>query len=258
MGVMQKFNEPNIITTSTDKLFNWARKNSLWPMQFGLACCAIEMMATGMSHNDLDRFGAGFFPASPRQSDVMIVSGTVSTKLAERMTRLYEQMPEPKWVIAMGACAISGGPFLDGYSVLMGADRVIPVDVYVPGCPPRPEALIFGVMTLQKKVERDRQVGYEKPRSALVTEDGEFLEYLPEREYTNISEGTAPRFEGIKPLKRTYVFERKGMPPAAQTDVGWIPEKEHAEQGGGQEEPASPKGSPDYSAKKPDESKDEG
>src|ERR687893_152188 len=164
MGVMQQFNEPNMITTSTDKLFNWARKNSLWPLQFGLACCAIEMMSTGMAHNDLDRFGAGFFTASPRQAAVMIVSGTVSTKMAERMTRLYEQMPEPKWVIAMGACAISGGPFLDGYSVLMGADRVIPVDVYVPGCPPRPEALIFGIMTLQKKIERDQQVGYERPR----------------------------------------------------------------------------------------------
>jgi NADH-quinone oxidoreductase subunit B len=113
-------------------------------------------------------------------------------------------------------------------------------------------------MTLQKKVERDRQVGYEKPRSALVTEDGEFLEYLPEREYTEISEGKAPRFGDIRPLKRTYVFERKGMPPAAQTDVGWVPEKEHAEEGGGQEEPASPKGSPDYSAKKTGESKDEG
>ena len=223
MGVMQQFNEPNIVTTSTDKLFNWARKNSLWPLQFGLACCAIEMMSTGMAHNDLDRFGAGFFAASPRQADVMIVSGTVSTKMAERMTRLYEQMPEPKWVIAMGACAISGGPFLDGYSVLMGADRVIPVDVYVPGCPPRPEALIFGIMTLQKKIERDQQVGYERPRPALVDEDGTINEYLPEREYTGISEGKAPRLEGIRPLKRTYVFERAGMPPASQTDVGWVP-----------------------------------
>ena len=223
MGVMQRFNEPNILTTSTDKLFNWARKNSLWPLQFGLACCAIEMMSTGMAHNDLDRFGAGFFVGSPRQADVMIVSGTVSTKMAERMTRLYEQMPDPKWVIAMGACAISGGPFLDGYSVLMGADRVIPVDVYVPGCPPRPEALIFGILTLQKKIERDRQVGYERPRPALVDDEGGVMEYLPEREYGEISEGKAPRFEGIKPLQRTYVFEREGMPPGPQTEVGWVP-----------------------------------
>ena len=265
MGLMQKFNEPNILTASSDKLFNWARKNSLWPLQFGLACCAIEMMSTGMAHNDLDRFGAGFFSASPRQADVMIVSGTVSTKMAERMTRLYEQMPEPKWVIAMGVCAISGGPFLDGYSVLMGADRVIPVDVYVPGCPPRPEALIFGIMTLQKKIERDTQVGYEKPRPALVDDEGNVMEYLPEREYQGVSEGKAPRFEGIGSLERTYVFEREGMPPASMTDVGWIPkeareklkEQQKAEkaqkaaadgeaasvqQNGSPEEPADPKG----------------
>jgi NADH-quinone oxidoreductase subunit B len=220
---MQSFSEPNIITTSTDRVFNWARKNSLWPLQFGLACCAIEMMSTGMGHNDLERFGSSPFMSSPRQADVMIVSGTVSTKMAERMTRLYEQMPEPKWVIAMGACAISGGPFLDGYSVLMGADRVIPVDVYVPGCPPRPEALIFGILTLQKKVERDSQVRYDKPRPALVDDEGNIQEYLPEREYANISEGKADRPAGIKEMPRTYVFERKGMPPGPQTDVGWIP-----------------------------------
>lgn len=223
MGVMQSFNEPNIITTSTDRVFNWARKNSLWPLQFGLACCAIEMMSTGMGHNDLERFGSSPFMSSPRQADVMIVSGTVSTKMAERMTRLYEQMPEPKWVIAMGACAISGGPFLDGYSVLMGADRVIPVDVYVPGCPPRPEALIFGILTLQKKVERDSQIRYDKPRPALVDGEGNLQEYLPEREYQNISEGKSDRPSGIKEMPRTYVFERKGMPPGPQTDVGWIP-----------------------------------
>lgn len=220
---MQSFSEPNVITTSTDRVFNWARKNSLWPLQFGLACCAIEMMSTGMAHNDLERFGSSPFMSSPRQADVMIVSGTVSTKMAERMTRLYEQMPEPKWVIAMGACAISGGPFLDGYSVLMGADRVIPVDVYVPGCPPRPEALIFGILTLQKKVERDDQTRYDKPRPALVDDEGNIREYLPEREYQNISEGKSDRPAGIKPMPRTYVFERKGMPPGPQTDVGWIP-----------------------------------
>lgn len=223
MGLIQQFDEPNVITTSTDKVFNWARKNSLWPLQFGLACCAIEMMSTGMAHNDLERFGSSPFMGSPRQADVMIVSGTVSTKMAERMTRLYEQMAEPKWVIAMGACAISGGPFLDGYSVLMGADRVIPVDVYVPGCPPRPEALIFGIMALQKKVERDMQVGRNRPRASLVNEDGTINEYLPEREYTGMSEGIAERFEGVAQLKRTYTFERTGLPPEAMTDTGWVP-----------------------------------
>lgn len=226
MGVMQQFNEPNVITTTTDKAFNWARKNSLWPLQFGLACCAIEMMSTGMAHNDLERFGSSPFMGSPRQADVMIVSGTVSTKMAERMTRLYEQMADPKWVIAMGACAISGGPFLDGYSVLMGADRVIPVDVYVPGCPPRPEALIFGIMTLQKKIEQEKQVGGKvRPAPALVDDDGTVHEYLPEKEYQEISEGKAPQLEGIRHLKRTYTFERKGMPPGPQTDVGWLPKE---------------------------------
>ena len=149
---MQKFNEPNIITTSSDKLFNWARKNSLWPLQFGLACCAIEMMSTGMAHNDLDRFGAGFFTASPRQADVMIVSGTVSTKMAERMTRLYEQMPEPKWVLAMGVCASSGGMF-NNYAVVQGVDHVVPVDMYLPGCPPRPEMLIDAILKLHDQVQ---------------------------------------------------------------------------------------------------------
>ncbi|MBZ0159340.1 NADH-quinone oxidoreductase subunit B family protein [Candidatus Methylomirabilis sp.] len=147
--------DPNVVTTTVEWLFNWARKSSPWPMTFGLACCAIEMMAAGASRFDLDRLGAGVFRPSPRQSDVMIVAGTVTEKMAPRIKTLYEQMPDPKWVIAMGACAISGGPFYyDAYHVVKGVDLLVPVDVYVPGCPPTPEALIFGILTLQDQIMR--------------------------------------------------------------------------------------------------------
>jgi len=147
----------NVLITSVDKLVGWTRRSSVWPMTFGLACCAIEMMATGAAHYDIDRFGSGPFRATPRQADLMIVAGTVSHKMAPRVKRLYDQMPEPKFVMAMGACTISGGPYIKyGYHVLKGVDRVIPVDVYVPGCPPRPEALLEGLFRIQEKIEKER------------------------------------------------------------------------------------------------------
>jgi len=156
MGLVEGRFEPGVVTTSLDWLFNWARKNSPWPLTFGLACCAIEMMAVGMARFDLARFGAEVFRPSPRQSDVMIVAGTVTEKMAPRIKTLYEQMADPKWVIAMGACAISGGPFYyeNQYAIVPGADLIIPVDVYIPGCPPRPEAIIEAILMLEEKITK--------------------------------------------------------------------------------------------------------
>ena len=153
MGILEGRFEESVITASLEQVINWARESSMWPMTFGLACCAIEMMATGASRYDMDRFGAGAFRATPRQADLMIVAGTVNYKMASRVRRLYNQMPDPKFVIAMGACTCGGGPYYKyGYNVVKGVDLVVPVDVYVPGCPPRPEALLEGLMRIQDKV----------------------------------------------------------------------------------------------------------
>lgn len=160
--------------TSLEAIYNWGRGNSLWPLQFGLACCAIEMIATTMARHDLARFGAEVYRPSPRQADLMIVSGTVTKKMAPTVVRLYNQMPEPKYVIAMGACAISGGPFRDGYNVLKGIDRYIPVDVFIPGCPPRPEALLDGIMRLQKKINGQKLLGANPARHADRSESGHY------------------------------------------------------------------------------------
>lgn len=141
-----------VIMAKVDDILNFARSRSLWPVTFGLACCAIEMMTTGNARYDLARFGYEAFRPSPRQADVMIIAGTITKKMAPLIERIYDQMPEPKWVIAMGSCAISGGPFVDSYNVVPGGDTFLPVDVYIPGCPPRPEALIFGMLQLRDKV----------------------------------------------------------------------------------------------------------
>lgn len=148
-----------VILSSVDWLYNWARSGSVWPLQFGLACCAIEMICAAGSRYDIARFGSEVFRPSPRQADLLIVSGTVTKKMAPQVVRIFNQMPEPKYVIAMGACAISGGPFKQGYNVLKGIDRYIPVDVYIPGCPPRPEAVLHSLMTLQKSIRGQRTLG---------------------------------------------------------------------------------------------------
>jgi NADH-quinone oxidoreductase subunit B len=160
-GLKSELQKSGIFVIPFEQLYNWGRKSSIWPLQFGLACCAIEMIATAAARYDLSRFGAEVFRATPRQADLMIVAGTVTKKMAPQVVRLYNQMPEPKYCIAMGACAISGGPFKDGYNVLKGIDRYIPVDVHIPGCPPRPEALIHAIMTLQRKIA-GQQLGQEQ------------------------------------------------------------------------------------------------
>jgi NADH-quinone oxidoreductase subunit B len=151
-GLRSELSRQGVFATTLADLYNWGRRSSIWPLNFGLACCAIEMIAASMARYDIARFGAEVFRPSPRQADLMIVAGTVTKKMAPQVVRLYNQMPEPKYVIAMGACAISGGPFKQGYNVLKGIDRYLPVDVHIPGCPPRPEALLHALMTLQEKI----------------------------------------------------------------------------------------------------------
>lgn len=154
MGLEQKAGNMGIVTTSLEKAVNWSRTNAMWPMLFGLACCAIEMMSAQAADYDMSRFGMELMRASPRQSDLMIVAGRVSYKMAPVIRKLYDQMPAPKWVIAMGDCASCGGIF-NNYAILQGVDEIVPVDVYVAGCPPRPEGLIHGVLTLHEKVRKE-------------------------------------------------------------------------------------------------------
>src|SRR5579859_5370179 len=173
-ALRSELSKQGIFATTLQDLYNWGRKSSVWPLNFGLACCAIEMIATTMARYDLARFGAEVFRPSPRQADLMIVAGTVTKKMAPQVVRLYNQMPEPKYVIAMGACAISGGPFKQGYNVLKGIDRYIPVDIHIPGCPPRPEALLHALMTLQQKIDDQALTGKNRARHLDAAAPSEF------------------------------------------------------------------------------------
>jgi len=154
MGVSTKLGNLGMVTTTLDQAINWARTGAMWPLLFGLACCAIEYMSTQASSYDMSRFGMELNRATPRQADLLIVSGTLRWKLAPAVRRIYDQMAEPRWVIAMGVCATSGGPYYQGYSVVPGVNHIVPVDVYVPGCPPRPDALLYGIMQLHEKIKR--------------------------------------------------------------------------------------------------------
>ncbi|MFN8491493.1 MAG: NADH-quinone oxidoreductase subunit B family protein [Caldilineaceae bacterium] len=179
MGLEEKLPE-GVLTTTLESLVNWGRQNSTWPLLFGLACCAMEMIAAGTARHDIARYGSELFRASPRQADLMIVSGRVSNKMAPVIKRIYDQMLEPKWVIAMGICASAGGPF-NNYAIIQGVDKILPVDVYVPGCPPRPEALLYALEKLREKQGKETFAKYKQQAAASVfvrPEDIDSLEQL--------------------------------------------------------------------------------
>ena len=199
-GLRSELNKHGIFTTTLEGLHNWGRKNSVWPLQFGLACCAIEMIATSMARYDLARFGAEVFRPSPRQADLMIVAGTVTKKMAPQVVRLYNHTLEPKYVIAMGACATSGGPFKQGYNVLKGIDRYLPVDVHIPGCPPRPEALIHAFMTLQRQIDKQSLTGDQRARHLRTDTASEFP--VPEFGAKDLDPPVNPRMWTAPQVKR--------------------------------------------------------
>ena len=210
-GLKSELQKQGVFVVPLQQLANWGRSNSVWPLQFGLACCAIEMIATAASRFDLARFGSEIFRASPRQADLMIVAGTVTKKMAPQVVRLYNQMAEPKYVISMGACATSGGPFHRGYNVLKGIDRYIPVDVYIPGCPPTPQALLEGLQKLQARI-REKTLG-----QAMAAKEGEY----PVPEYG--AEGLVPKYNPAlwqPPAQHPFDYQRAPAAPPPTEAAG--------------------------------------
>jgi NADH-quinone oxidoreductase subunit B len=204
----------SVAITTIDRIYNWSRRSSIWPMMFGLACCAIEMICTAASRFDFARFGMEVMRPSPRQSDLMLVSGTVTKKMIPQIVRLYNQMPEPKYVVAMGACASGGGPFKEGYNVVSGVDNYIPVDVYIPGCPPTPQALMNGLIALQKKIDTQsiRDVRwYKKGVSETIPVPVLGPDVMDPREYELIRQYTLQKLEGMeKPAEPSVPEQTKG------------------------------------------------
>jgi NADH-quinone oxidoreductase subunit B len=189
--------EGSVSITTLDKLYNWGRRSSIWPMMFGLACCAIEMICTAASRYDFSRFGMEVMRPSPRQADLMLVSGTVTKKMIPQIVRLYNQMPEPKYVVAMGACASGGGPFKEGYNVVSGVDKFVPVDVYIPGCPPTPQSLLHGLITLQKKIDNQtiKQTRWYTEGSEVIPVPVLGPDIMDPRQYKEIKQYSAEKLE---------------------------------------------------------------
>jgi NADH-quinone oxidoreductase subunit B len=208
----------NVSITTLDRIYNWGRRSSIWPMMFGLACCAIEMICTAASRYDLARFGMEVMRPSPRQTDLMIVSGTVTKKMIPQIVRLYNQMAEPRYVLAMGACASGGGPFKEGYNVVSGVDKYVPVDVYVPGCPPTPQALLHGLITLQKKIDNQsiREVSwYQKGKSEPIPVPILGPDIMDPREYAKIREYNLHKREELKAAEEAARAEQEAAQAAA-------------------------------------------